>query len=57
MGVTTLLLVAGILAWIAAALLIEGWQDRRGPPEPLDRRVGFRSTVADEAQEWLDNRL
>jgi hypothetical protein len=57
MGVTTFLLVVGIFVWIGAALLIDTWLDRRSHADHLSRGVPVRGTVADEAQEWLNNRV
>jgi hypothetical protein len=50
-----LLIVAGLLLWVGATLLIDASLRRPRRPDLTERLWRFRpTTVADEAQDWLD---
>jgi hypothetical protein len=51
-----LLIVAGLLLWAGATLLIDAWLRRRHRPDLVERLVPYVPSVADEAQEWLHHR-
>jgi hypothetical protein len=49
------LVVAGILIWAGATLLLDAWWRREHRPDLAERLWPFRSrSLAEEAQEWLD---
>jgi hypothetical protein len=50
-----LLVVAGLMVWVGATLMIDGWIRRPRRPDLAEPLWRYRLiTVADEAQEWLD---
>jgi hypothetical protein len=51
------LIVAGILVWTGAMLLLGSWWRRERRPELAERLRPFQpGSLADEAHDWLHNR-
>jgi hypothetical protein len=48
-----LLTVAGVLFWVGATLIIDGYLRRQRRPDLAERLRPFHPSIADEAQEWL----
>jgi hypothetical protein len=46
------LIVAGLMVWFGAALLIDAWQGSR--LDLAERLAPYQVSVADEAQRWLE---
>jgi hypothetical protein len=54
--VQVLPLVAGGFVWVGATLIFDGWLRRERRPDLAERLRPFQpSSVADEAQDWLDS--
>ena len=55
--VMALLVVAGLLFWAGATLLIDAWLRPSRRPDLAERLRPFApTTIADEAEEWLQRR-
>lgn len=53
----TLLIVGAILEWAGTAILLDAWVNRWRRHDLTERLRPYQATsVADEAQEWLDSR-
>jgi hypothetical protein len=55
MFVTTLILT-GMLAWVIATMLIDASRNRRSRLSRTQGLRPFRPSIADEAEDWLNNR-
>jgi hypothetical protein len=45
-------IVAGLMVWFGATLLIEAWQGSQS--DLAERLAPYQPSLADEAQRWLD---
>jgi hypothetical protein len=50
-----LALLAGVMVWIGTTLILDAWWRRKRRPDLAERLRPFRpASLADEAQDWLD---
>jgi hypothetical protein len=51
------LIVAGLLTWAGATLLLDAWWRRWSRPDLAERLQPYQTgSIADDAQRWLESR-